>query len=252
MEEKLGNTIYRLSEIDSTNTYVHQLLEENQIQHGTVVISSNQTKGRGQGENTWESEEGKNMIMSLYLEPHFLPPDKQFYITIFVTLALHDLLSEYADGFQIKWPNDLLHQSHKICGVLIENAISGSLLSASVVGVGLNVNQTSFPKKVKNPTSLALVCGTAVKIEDLLVRFIDKLNFRYQQFSNQKFGLLKSEYLKRAYLLNENHEFISTHGNISGKITDVLDTGELVFQKTGQPEPVLFSFKEIEFPVIES
>ena len=252
MKEKLGNTIFRLSEIDSTNSYVHQLLENNQIQHGTVVISSNQTKGRGQGENTWESEEGKNMIMSLYLEPHFLPPDKQFFITIFVTLAIHDLLSEYADGFQIKWPNDLLHQSRKICGVLIENSISGNLLSASVVGVGLNVNQTFFPEAVKNPTSLALVCGSSVKIKDLLVRFTDKLNLWYHKLSNQQFGYLKLAYLSRFYLLNETHHFSSVHGKISGKITDVLDTGELVFQKTGQSEPLLFSFKEIEFPVIQS
>ncbi len=252
MEEKLGYTVYRLTETDSTNTYVHHLAEEKLIQHGTVVISSKQSKGRGQGRNTWVSETGKNMTMSLYMEPHFLPPDKQFFITIFVTLALHDLLSEYAGGFQIKWPNDLLHQARKICGVLVENSISGCELTASVIGVGLNVNQTSFPTTVKNPTSLALIRGSSLNIEDLLARFIEILNFRYKQLSNKQFDSMKSEYLKRFYLFNENHEFSSIHGAIHGKITNVLNTGELVFQKTGQSEPVLFSFKEIEFPVIES
>lgn len=249
MDVNIGNRIIRLGETGSTNSHVHHLVSQGRIRHGNVVIASKQSSGRGQGENTWTAEPGKNLTASVYVEPLFLPPDRQFFITIFVTLGLHDLLSNYVQDVSIKWPNDILIGNRKIAGVLIENTISGNSIAASVLGIGLNVNQVVFPSEVSNATSLRLVLGNDVNTEDILSGLLERLDSRYAQMKQSMYREMKKEYLDHLYLYDQVVNYKTVKGNLTGKISDVLDTGELVFHPQGKAGSLLFSFKEIEFPV---
>lgn len=249
MDVNIGNRIIRLAETGSTNSYVHNLMSRGEIRHGNVVITSKQSRGRGQEGTTWTTEPCKNITASVYVEPFFLPPDRQFFITIFVTLGLFDLLSNYVERVSIKWPNDILVGSRKMAGVLIENTISGNSIAASVLGIGLNVNQSIFPPEVPNATSLKIVLGSDLNVDDVFFDLLESLNNRYMQIQKNMYQVMKTEYLEHLYLFGQIREYKTIKGLLVGKIDDILDTGELVFHPQGKNEKLLFSFKEIEFPV---
>jgi BirA family biotin operon repressor/biotin-[acetyl-CoA-carboxylase] ligase len=252
MKKNPGKRIEWLTEVDSTNRHMSEKARKQKLEHGDVIITHNQTRGKGLGQNDWMSEEGKNITMSVYWRHQGLSAEKPFYVTIFTALGLCDFLNSYTDRISIKWPNDILHEERKLCGILIENSITGALVSSSIVGIGLNVNQKTFASHLPNPTSLSLICNRTFNIEHLLYRLLDCLDKRYHQFEKQEYSNMKSEYLKKLFLFNEYREFNSIHGKITGKITNVLDSGELVFHKKNESSPLLFSFKEIEYPFTQS
>ena len=133
---------------------MNQLIKNTEVAEGTVVLAKEQTSGRGQVNNTWESSYGDNLLMSIVLYPEFLHAGNQFLLSKFVSLAIVDFLSYYLENVTIKWPNDIYVGNKKIAGVLIENSLRGAFISSSVVGIGLNVNQTEFSSSIPNPTSL--------------------------------------------------------------------------------------------------
>ena len=114
-----------------------------------------------------------NLTASYILYPGFLSADKQFFLNMAVSLAVRELCEEVTGHeIRIKWPNDIYHRNKKLAGILIENTISGSQISSSVIGIGLNVNQTSFDPDLPNPTSVKLITGHETPIDDI----IPKLN----------------------------------------------------------------------------
>ncbi len=155
-----------LEEAKSTNTYL--LEHAPSLPERTVVYTYRQTAGRGQKGNSWESEPGMNLAFSLLLK---LPPvevRKQFYISEAVSVAICDFLSQFADGFKVKWPNDIYHHDSKICGILIENSLDGKQIAHSVIGVGININQTRFVSDAPNPVSLKQITGNDYDLDQLL------------------------------------------------------------------------------------
>lgn len=155
-----------LEEAKSTNTYL--LEHAPSLPDRTVVYTYRQTAGRGQKGNSWESEPGMNLAFSLLLK---LPPvevRKQFYISEAVSVAICDFLSQFADGFKVKWPNDIYHHDSKICGILIENSLDGKQIAHSVIGVGININQTRFVSDAPNPVSLKQITGNDYDLDQLL------------------------------------------------------------------------------------
>src|SRR5688572_32157531 len=142
----MGHSVVFMPECHSTNDEASQLIESSDnVVEGTVVITNDQTSGRGQRGNTWISEPGKNLTFSLVMKPAFLSAQDQFLLNKAFSLGLYDYLHITLKAtVKIKWPNDMLANDKKICGILIENQIQGQNIQHSVVGIGLNVNQENF------------------------------------------------------------------------------------------------------------
>ena len=129
--------IIRLVETDSTNNYLREQSAKARLPEGSLVIADFQTAGKGQVGNSWESEAGKNLMFSILLYPDFLPANRQFLISQIASLSVKETLEKYTDSVTVKWPNDIYWKDRKICGMLIENDLSGQHLYCSVVGIGL-------------------------------------------------------------------------------------------------------------------
>ncbi|HYH55846.1 MAG TPA: biotin--[acetyl-CoA-carboxylase] ligase, partial [Anseongella sp.] len=144
--------------MDSTNNFAKELVANSgPVPDGTVIMAEGQYGGRGQADNTWLSEPGKNLTFSLILNCEFLPPAEQFCLSMAVSLGvLGTVKRELGKEALIKWPNDIYFGAKKLGGILIENVLMGSLLRSSVTGIGLNVNQTHFPR-LEGATSFRLV-----------------------------------------------------------------------------------------------
>lgn len=142
------------STIDSTNMQAAR--EMGTAEEGTVWIADYQTSGRGQRGNVWESSKGVNLTFTMLLKPHFLPAQNQFLISEIIALGVVNYLKDKGLNPKIKWPNDIYSGDRKICGILIEHSVAGANLSASIIGVGININQTLFNSDAPNPTSLIL------------------------------------------------------------------------------------------------
>lgn len=153
---------------ESTNTAARELAAD-----GTtpiVVVSDNQTAGRGQRGNSWESEPGKNLTFSMVVFPRFMRPAAQFELSMLVSLGIVSALDTYIEGqwLSIKWPNDIYFGDRKIAGILIENSLGERSIERSIIGIGLNVNQTSFKSDAPNPISLTHATGLTLDREKLL------------------------------------------------------------------------------------
>jgi BirA family biotin operon repressor/biotin-[acetyl-CoA-carboxylase] ligase len=199
----------------------------NKFEEGAVVITSNQTAGRGQRGNTWESEAGANLTFSLLLKPRFLQATDQFLLTIVISLAITDCLKE-SEGeidFNIKWPNDILANGKKICGMLIENTIGQSSIQQTIVGIGLNINQRTF--KVTQATSLSILSGKQYDLNRMLNLILEKIEKRYLQLRSGKASELKADYLERLYGKGEPRSYIFKDAKVEGVIHGVDDVGKL-------------------------
>lgn len=161
-----------LDETASTNQYLSQLC--NQLQESvaelTTVTAEFQTAGKGQRGNTWEAEEGKNLLFSFVLYPSFLEARRQFILSQIVSLAIKEELSRWSDEITIKWPNDIYWKDKKICGILIENDLSGHHIRRSIAGIGININQEVFNSDAPNPVSLKQITGKEHDRYEILVR----------------------------------------------------------------------------------
>lgn len=146
--------IISLPEVDSTNKYVRRHIEE--LDNLSVVTTLSQSNGRGQGDHTWHSEPGKNLLFSILLKNQDVPAAKQSIISDSVAESMVELLCRHGIEAWIKPPNDIWVGKKKICGILIEHSLRADRISWSIIGIGLNVNQTTFPSDLPNPTSMSL------------------------------------------------------------------------------------------------
>jgi BirA family biotin operon repressor/biotin-[acetyl-CoA-carboxylase] ligase len=149
-----NNDIIWLTEVDSTNKYVKSNIDS--LDNLSVVSALSQTAGRGQGDHTWQSEPGQNLLFSILLKEPDVAPNCQKAISDAVAESMVKLLEKHGIEAWIKPPNDIWVRDKKICGILIEHALRSGRISWSILGVGLNVNQTVFPSDLPNPTSMAL------------------------------------------------------------------------------------------------
>ncbi|WP_281540860.1 biotin--[acetyl-CoA-carboxylase] ligase [Maribacter aestuarii] len=171
--------IIKLSATESTNTFLQRLMRKENLQDFTVVVTENQTRGRGQRDALWESEKGNNLTFSVLKKHLELKTQHQFLISICVSLAVYSLLIELnLPRVKIKWPNDILSGTLKVCGILIENVLNGQEVKSSVIGIGLNVNQTVFPERLR-ATSIKKELKQELHLETLLQKLIGKLQFFY-------------------------------------------------------------------------
>jgi BirA family biotin operon repressor/biotin-[acetyl-CoA-carboxylase] ligase len=224
--------IIHIDETDSTNHWIKRRKAEQTTsgrskQADLVVVAEYQTAGRGCGSNTWESEQGKNLTFSVLLHPTEIPADCQFRISEAVSVAICETLehcfrplspadSPSDSGKQevtIKWPNDIYVGDRKICGILIENQLRGSLISDSIVGIGLNVNQTVFRSDAPNPVSVAQLTGHEENREALLQTFLQRLSATMEMEPEA----LMETYRRRLYRREGMHRFQDGQGEFEAE-----------------------------------
>ncbi len=169
-----GTDIIWLEMTESTNKTVRSHI--NELDNMSVVSAISQSEGHGQHGREWVSEAGRNLTFSILLKNPPLKADEQFSISEMTALAITSLLAENDIEATIKWPNDIYVGDRKICGILIENSLAGKTIEWSIIGIGLNVNQTIFPERLPNPTSMMLQNASAGKedydLKTLLEDFI--------------------------------------------------------------------------------
>ncbi|MBP3382328.1 MAG: biotin--[acetyl-CoA-carboxylase] ligase [Tidjanibacter sp.] len=216
--------------------------------HGDAVVAVEQTAGRGQRGNTWSSKAGENLTFSLVWEADFLAAREQFLLSEAVALALVDTLAGYGLEAHIKWPNDIYVGHKKICGILIEHDLGmAGRLARTIVGIGLNVNQTEWDESIPNPTSIALLTGERRGTNDVFGDLYEALERRFEQLKSAPQSV-QTDYLARLYRLNKPSTYALPDGKqFRGTIRDVRPTGELMVEHEdgGFVKPYLF--KEIEF-----
>lgn len=221
MEKNLGIKWY--DTLDSTNSQAARELET--AAEGCVWIADFQTQGRGQRGNKWESGKGENLTFSILLRPEFLHPSRQFLISQICALGVSRYLNDKGLPAKIKWPNDIYIGDKKICGILIENSISGDKLAVSVAGIGFNLNQTRFASDAPNPTSMLLEflsrqmplpanpqsgAGKAFNRKEELASMLGYIFTAYQELQEGYDRELENEYTGNLYRLGELHRFIET------------------------------------------
>ena len=212
-----------LTSATSTNS-VLKTMNIDELPPFFMLMAQQQTAGRGRGNNTWESEPDKNLLASILLKPQ-IAPYQQFNICRIASLAVCKTLTDFChiDHVKIKWPNDIYVHDKKIAGILIEHQICGETIKYSIVGIGLNVNQTIFSNAVPNPTSVVL--ETRLEFDPLLIgkQIVKHIIF----FNNMATIRLENAYRQLLYRLNEPAAFIiNKSGNrISATIQGVSPNG---------------------------
>ncbi len=174
--------IIRLDETTSTNLYLSRLCDgqSGSVAEYTTVTARFQSAGKGQRGNSWESEKDRNLLFSVVLYPAFLEPRRQFILAQIASLAVKEELDKRADGFCIKWPNDIYYHERKIAGILIENELTGRALSRCICGIGLNVNQETFTGGTPNPVSLKQITEQEHDCDGLLTDILRSLRDYYE------------------------------------------------------------------------
>lgn len=190
--------VIKLDAIDSTNEFLKGLSNKQELENFTVVTAESQTKGKGQMGAVWASEPSKNLIMSVLVKDFLLDICQIYNLNIAVSLAVISVLESYKiPDLSIKWPNDIMSYNKKIGGILIENSIKSDGAIISIVGLGLNVNQTNF-KNLPKASSLAAVCGKQFDKEELLFSIMDKIESNIKSWK-QHANIAWSEYAGKLF-----------------------------------------------------
>lgn len=229
-KQLIGSHTIELKQTTSTNAYTDKLLLSEKPAEGTVIIAYQQTHGRGQDQNTWESEAKKNLTFSIILYPLFLHPSEQFRLIEVTSLGITDFIKTLLPSdntIKIKWPNDIYVGDKKLCGTLVQNSIVGPKLTESIIGIGLNINQEQFISDAPNPVSLKQITGKYYDLQQCLDDLCASLDLRYQQLKNKQYSLLETDYLSLLYRYFEWHDFIIQDNLIKARIIGISNYGQL-------------------------
>ncbi len=234
MNVGIERKIIVFSELDSTNAYALKHASREQWPEGSVVWAEHQTEGRGQRGNDWYSSPEKNLLCSIVLYPGIVPLSHQHYLYFIAALAVRDALASLELDARIKWPNDILVNEKKIAGILIQNSLQGEKFTQSVIGIGLNVNETCFPVSVPKATSVFLEQGCERppgRILSLLLGFLDRY---YERLKCGAYHEIEEAYLMHFYRRYEMVPFATPDGNVfQGKILGVNERGHLTMEVEG-------------------
>lgn len=225
----------------STNTTLNELCDRQLLPDLTCVYTDYQSAGRGQRGNSWESENGANLLFSVVFHPHFLPANKQFHLSQVNALALQETLSQYADDITVKWPNDIYWKDMKLCGTLIENDLTGMNLSRSIAGTGVNLNQQKFVSDAPNPVSLSQITGQHYNIEIILHQILERTAYYYEMLKQGKENEIAERYCAVLYRREGLHSYRDANGVFRASIVEIQPTGRLILEdEAGNIRPYLF------------
>ncbi len=248
----IGKVYIELDNVSSTNEYAKVLLAKNKPKEGTAIFAYNQWKGKGQYGNRWVSEPGENIILSVILFPDMLTLQRYFYLNIIVSLAVRDMIAEVlGNQVQVKWPNDIVwtdpeddaNSWFKLGGILIENTLQQDRIAASIIGIGVNVNQTDFDDATKGGSSIRLLSGRYQQLQSLLQQLFANLDQRYQQLQEGQYQQLKQAYLANLMGCYQHRAYRDHTQEFSAKLVDVLDDGQV--QLLTEQGLCRYHFKEV-------
>ena len=223
--------IIKLDAIDSTNTYLKQLSMVGQVDDGLAVVAKLQTNGRGQMGTVWNSQDAKNLTFSVFKDVSFLNVARHFYISMAVSLAVYEALNSLGiKRVNVKWPNDILSDNKKIAGILIENVIKLNVITGSVIGIGLNVNQTDF-KDLPSASSLLLISGQVYDLDEVLYAVLKQIDIHFNYLKNRQFDVLKTSYESQLFRKNKPSTFRNAEGALFlGYIIGISEYGKLLIR----------------------
>ncbi len=234
-----------LDHVDSTNNYAMAQVHAGMASHGMAWFAHNQTAGKGQRGKDWEMEPGKNIALSLVLEPQSFNSSRQFYLSAAIALACHEFFFGYAgDETKIKWPNDLYWRDRKAGGILIETIYQGTALKYAIVGIGININQTRFSKELKNPVSLKQITGKELDALVLAKELYETVMKRMEELAPASFEKIIKGYNQHLYGINKNVRLKKDNAVFETVIKEVNERGQLVTVDATERN---FDFGEIEW-----
>lgn len=246
-----------IRQTNSTSTLLREQYSDD-LPNLYTIRTDYQSAGRGQAGNGWESEDGKNLLFSTLLRTEVQAAD-QFRLTMAVSVAMVEMLRRYlpADGLTIKWPNDIYFGDKKLAGILVENTLVGSRVAYSIVGIGLNVNQTVFTSNAPNPVSMRQITGKEYNVAVLLDEYLVAL----QRCLDMPAELLQETYLSHLYRRTGLHPYIerevslaptsiaqSANGAFLAEIRGITPQGELILWRE-DGETKAYHFKQIRFVI---
>lgn len=240
----IENSLY-IPETTSTNNILSEMARQKRLPEGFMLYTDFQTAGKGQPGNSWESETGKNLLFSILLYPENIKINKQFIISQLTSLAIKHVLDQFAEGFSIKWSNDIYWKNKKIAGILIENSLLRDKIDKCIIGVGLNINQEVFKSNAPNPISLKQITGKEIDREKVLSDIHTELLKLYHELDYDK---LQKEYHQSLYRKEGFHPYTdaATKEHFLARIERVEPDGKLILI-TKESEQRKYYFKEVVF-----
>ena len=233
------------------------VLNDKRAKEIQLVTTDYQTHGHGQVNTVWESARGENLLFSFLFRPQHITAGEQFFLSEIACLAVAHTLDAYTEGISVKWPNDVYHHDRKISGMLLRHTLSGAQIAATLVGIGLNLNQKQFVGDAPNPVSLRQIIGRPVDREEVLNRFAHHFDRLLRTVTppdpDERLAQrqrLHGEYLRRLYHHDGAHDYVDTASGetFSAHIIDVAPTGQLTLRTTdGRLRH--YHFKEVRFVV---
>ncbi|MCV2486929.1 biotin--[acetyl-CoA-carboxylase] ligase [Flavobacterium sp. SH_e] len=224
--------LIKLDAIDSTNDFLKSLSSKEELENFTVVTAENQTKGKGQVGGVWKTQAGKNLTMSILVKDFLFDNEQVFNLSVAVSLAVAETLKSInIPNICIKWPNDILSYNKKLVGILIENTLKSDGRIVSVVGIGINVNQTDFDE-LPNASSIAVISGKPFDKQELAILIVEKLKEKIQfwktdseNFWKDYFNFLFKKGVPTAFRDNNNRDFMGIIQGVSpiGKLQVLLE-----------------------------
>lgn len=221
--------IDKLHTIDSTNDYLKRISKEEDAQEDIVVWAFEQTAGRGQMGTQWHTQSGKNLTFSVFRKVQRITINEQFFALMAASLAVKDVLSKLLiKNVRVKWPNDILTDNNKICGILIESVIKRGRLDAMIIGVGLNVNQTSW-KHTPRATSIKKRTGIHFDLEEILMLLLNQFHHYVELLLAGDFETIKKDYESHLFKKDKPATFLRANGQkFVGIIKGVTYSGKLI------------------------
>ncbi len=248
----IGFPFVELQSVDSTNNYARNLLHEGLAQHGMALFAHEQLAGKGQRGRIWSSDKGSNVILSLIVNPQSLLLSQQFQLSVCVAISVHELFMKFAGAdTKIKWPNDLYWQDRKAGGILIESVVGSresgiSSWDWSIIGVGININQTAFPTYLSNPVSLKQITGENFDAVVLAKELCIIMNQKFDELMNSGFENIYAQYLTHLYKINATVKLRKDNRVFEAVIKGVNRAGQLVAYHSIEEE---FNFGDVEWVV---
>ena len=241
--------IINLSECASTNKEAKKWIKELIQPEGLVVSAHKQSAGKGMANNKWLSDDGKNLLCSIVINPN-IALKNAFILNCLSCLAIQQvLLKNGITNSSIKWPNDILVNNKKIAGILIENIISDNLIKHAIIGIGLNINQLSFNNQTFNRTATSIVLETKIEnaIPQILSELLTEIDSIYSLIINNPINILQ-KYINQLYLMDIPSLFVVDNEEITLIIRGIGNDGALITEDLNGNRRK-FESKEIKFLV---
>jgi BirA family biotin operon repressor/biotin-[acetyl-CoA-carboxylase] ligase len=253
----LGEPLIELSSIDSTNIYAISQIQQQMAVSGSCYRTDFQTHGKGQLGRVWDSEKGKNLLCSYVLSLAALQktnenvklwtPEHQIGLSFAVSLGVSDFYQSLAgEETSIKWPNDLYWRDRKAGGILIENTVRGNAWAWSIIGIGININQTEFSSVLGRPVSLRQITGKEWDISMLVSTLSQALTIRINEWIHKGVDGLRMEYNQRLFKKGALVNFKSKGMDVSGTVMGVNEKGQIIIdQGTAQT----YNFGDLQWEI---